>query len=256
MHPGPSRFTSLLVLTIVAASCTSQPGSQRAIPANAKLVDETKAGRISGRIMVGGPVPANPAIDMGSDAVCARQNADGSSAESFVVENGGLNNVFVYIKDGLGQYYFETPSTTVKLDQQACRYKPHVFGVQTGQPVEITNSDPTTHNVAGLARENRSFNYTQPVQGFRNTTKFTSPEVAVRFSCNVHTWMTAYAGVVEHPYFVVTTEGGAFELKNVPAGTYVIEAWHEKLGTQTQSVTLGERESKQLNFTFRATSEP
>jgi Carboxypeptidase regulatory-like domain len=62
--------------------------------------------------------------------------------------------------------------------------------------------------------------------------------------------MSAYAGVLTHPYFAVTAGGGSFELKNVPAGTYTIEAWHEALGTQVQTVTLGEKESKTIDFKF------
>jgi hypothetical protein len=91
----------------------------------------------------------------------------------------------------------------------------------------------------------------QPIQGQKNTKVFTAPEVMVNFKCNVHNWMSAYAGVLSHPYFAVTTGGGAFELKNLPAGTYTIEAWHEKLGTQTESVTLAEKETKTIGFTFK-----
>ena len=90
------------------------------------------------------------------------------------------------------------------------------------------------------------------MQGMKNTTTFTAPEVMVRFKCDVHSWMDAYAGVLDHPYFAVTANGGAFELKDVPPGTYTIEAWHEKLGTQTQSVTLGAKEAKTISFTFKA----
>ena len=168
-----------------------------------------------------------------------------------VVENGGLNNVFVYVKDGLGKYYFDVPAQAVTVDQQGCRYRPHVFGVRAGQPIEIINSDPTLHNVNAVASVNRGFNFGQPMQGMKNTATFTAPEVMVRIKCDVHGWMSAYAGVLDHPYFAVTSSGGKFELKNVPAGTYTVEAWHEKLGAQTQNVTLAEKDSKELSFTFK-----
>jgi hypothetical protein len=85
-----------------------------------------------------------------------------------------------------------------------------------------------------------------------NEKVFTAREVMVPFKCDVHNWMHAYVGVLDHPYFGVTRDGGKFELKNLPAGTYTVEAWHEKLGTQRQSVTIGEKQSTAITFTFKA----
>jgi len=246
------RVAGMLALALTAGCGGDRTQTQRSAPPDARRVDASTAGRISGRVIVEGPVPETPPIRTDSDPVCARENKDGLSLETIVVENGGLNNVFVYVKDGLGNYFFDAPADPVKLDQQGCRYRPHVFGVQTGQPVEIRNSDPTLHNVHAVARVNRGFNFGQAMQGFTNTTSFTAPEVMVRFKCDVHGWMSAYAGVLTHPYFAVTAHGGTFELKDVPPGTYIVEAWHEKLGTQTQNVTLAEKGSKELSFTFRS----
>jgi plastocyanin len=244
------RAAALLTLAFTAG-CSGQQPAQRTPPANAQRVDESKAGRIAGHVALEGTAPQNPLINTGSDPVCARQNKDGLSSENIVVENGGLNNVFVYVKDGLGKYYFDVPTQAVTLDQQGCRYRPHVFGVRAGQPIEVVNSDPTLHNVNAVAKVNRGFNFGQAMQGMKNTATFTAPEVMIRIKCDVHGWMSAYAGVLDHPYFAVTS-GGKFELKNVPAGTYTVEAWHEKLGTQTQSVTIADKESKQLSFSFKA----
>jgi hypothetical protein len=95
------------------------------------------------------------------------------------------------------------------------------------------------------------------MQGIKNRNTFNEPEIMVRVKCDIHGWMSAYVGVVPHPYFAVTAAGGRFELKNVPPGTYTVEAWHERLGTQTQDVTLGDKGSKELSFTFKAqTSTP
>ena len=239
----------------VAAGCGGDTKAPSNVPPpDAKRVDEAKAGQVAGRVTIDGSVPANPGIPMGSDPVCARQHPDGAPAETFVVgQNGGLDNVFVYVKDGLGNYFFETPVDAVTLDQRGCQYTPHVFGVRVGQPIEIINSDPTMHNVLASADVNRGFNFGQAIQGMKTTQSFTAPEVMVQFKCNVHPWMVSYAGVVAHPYFAVTKNGGRFELKNLPAGTYAVEAWHEKLGTQTQSITLAENEKKDVTFTFRAT---
>jgi hypothetical protein len=241
----------------IALACAACGGGNEAAsapvpPADAKRVDASKSGNITGKIGYEGPAPQNPLAKLDSDPACARQHPNGMSLETVLVTNGGLENVFVYVKDGLGNYSFDTPTDAVKLDQKGCGYTPHVFGLRTGQPVVIANSDPTMHTVHAMAKSNQEFNLSQPIQGITTTKTFTAPEIMVHFKCNVHNWMDAYAGVVSHPYFAVTANGGVFELKNLPAGTYTIEAWHEKLGTQTQTVTVGEKESKTLDFTFKA----
>ena len=240
---------------LLAAACSGgqQPAPAGAAPGAAR-VDESKAGNVAGRVVVEGPVPENPAVKMSADPFCLRAHPGGTTFENVVVENGGLENVFVYVKDGLGNYYFDVPAEAVKLDQRGCRYNPHVFGVRAGQPIEITNSDETLHNVHAMAELNQPFNIGQGQAGVKNTKTFTAQEVMIMFKCDVHPWMNAYAGVMSHPYFAVTANGGKFELRKLPAGTYTIEAWHEKLGTQTQQVTLGDNESKEIAFTFKTTT--
>jgi plastocyanin len=188
---------------------------------------------------------------MEADPFCVGQNPKGASFENFVVSDGGLENVFVYVKDGLGNYAFDVPTEPVKLDQQGCRYHPHVLGIRAGQPLEISNSDETMHNVHAMPDANREFNLGQAVQHQVDRRTFTAREVMVPFKCDVHSWMRAFIGVMDHPYFAVTHEGGKFELKDLPAGTYTVEAWHEKLGTQTQKVTLGEKQAAEITFTFK-----
>ena len=102
-----------------------------------------------------------------------------------------------------------------------------------------------------MPETNREFNQGQPVQGMKNSVTFTAPEVLIPFKCDVHSWMHAYVGVVSHPYFAVSGSGGKFELRTIPPGTYTIEAVHEKLGRQTQTVTLGEKDAKEITFTFK-----
>jgi plastocyanin len=256
MAIGNARPTVLWTLAASALFLSACSGKQEARPAappaDAKRVDETKAGNVTGRVVLNGTAPANAQIKMGSDPVCMSNSKGPTTWETFVVDNGGLENVFVYVKDGLGGYYFDAPTEPVKLEQTGCRYHPHVFGIRVGQPLEIVNSDDTMHNVHAVANVNQEFNFGQPMKGMRQTKTFTTREVMVPVKCDVHNWMMAYAGIVEHPYFAITANGGTFELKNVPAGTYTIEAWHEKLGTQSQTVTLGEKESKAITFTFQA----
>ena len=249
------RTVAAAVLIAGAAAC-SDP--KQAVPAGpppgAQRVDVAKAGNISGRVMFEGTPPENALVKVASDPACMRANADGLRFEHFVVTNGGLDNVFVYVKDGVGKYYFDVPTEAVKVDQRGCRYVPHVFGARVGQPIEIANSDETLHNVHAMAEVNREFNFGQAIKGMKNTEVFTTREVMVPFICNVHPWMKAYGGIVDHPYFAVTSGGGTFELKDLPAGTYTVEAWHETLPRQTQTVTVREKETKPITFTFKSSS--
>lgn len=240
-----------LTLLLSGVACSREEAPARTPPPDAKRVDPATAGNLEGRVTVDGVLPPNEPIKLGGDPVCERAHKDGATSETYVGENGGLGNVFVYVKDGLGLYYFDVPSEPVKLDQVGCMYKPHVFGVRVGQNVEFVNSDSTGHNVHALPAANKEFNFSQPIRTQKDRRSFASPEVMVRIKCDMHSWMAAYAGVVDHPYFAVTDPGGAFEIKHLPPGTYTIEAWHEKLGAQTRQVTLAEKGSADVTFSFK-----
>jgi hypothetical protein len=131
-------------------------------------------------------------------------------------------------------------------------YTPRVFGMQAKQPLKIKNDDDTLHNVHALPTKSKEFNIGQPNKGMETTRTFAEPEVMVKFKCDVHPWMAAYVGVLPHPFFSTTGADGAFAIKGLPAGTYEIEAWHEKYGTQTQKITVADGEAKALAFTFKA----
>jgi len=237
------------------SSKSSKPSSPAAAP-DAKKVDAATAATITGKVAFDGTPAPNPVINMSSDPACTADVKTPVTSESIVVDNGGLQNVFVYIKDGLGnKYLFDTPMEPVKLDQKGCHYAPHVVGLRTTQPLEVVNSDDTMHNVHAMPESNIEFNQGQPVPGMKNAVTFTTPEVLIPFKCDVHAWMHAYIGVVSHPYFAVSGSGGKFELRTIPPGTYTIEAVHEKLGRQTQTVTLGEKDAKDITFTFTAASK-
>jgi plastocyanin len=248
-----SVWGPVVLAAVLTTGCGggAQPPAAQSAPADGKRVDDSKAGALTGKVAYEGPAPENRVVKVDSDPACAKEHPAGLTLDTVLVNNGALENVFVYVKDGLGNYVFDTPTQAVTLDQKGCHYTPHVFGVRVNQPVEIVNSDPTLHNVHALASANREFNFPQAIPGMKQQKTFTAPEVMVHFKCDVHSWMSAYVGVVNNPYFAVTGSNGAFELKNLPAGTYTIEAWHEKLGTQTQSVTIGEKESKAITFTFK-----
>ena len=231
--------------------------SETAAPAAAgtgQKVDAATAGSVSGMVMLDGKAPMNDAIKMNADPVCVKQNSNPQFQETYTVGGDGksVGNVFVYVKSGLGNYAYDAAAATVQIDQKNCRYHPHVFGIRVGQTLEILNSDPTLHNIHALPKDNSEFNTGQPIQGMKTTHKFTKKEVMVPFKCDVHGWMNAYIGVLDHPYYTVTKEDGKFELSTLPPGTYTIEAWHEKLGATTQSVTIGAKETKEVTFTFKA----
>ena len=209
----------------------------------------TGTSSVTGTITLDGTPPPAETIRMNSDPVCVKE-ATNTETEYYVVgDGGGFGNVFVYVKEGLSGSY--PPSSDVLvLDQQGCRYTPHVFGVQVGQTVQITNSDPTLHNIHATPAVNAEFNTGQPIQGMSMERTFDQVEVMVPFKCDVHGWMNAYVGVLDHPYFATTGPDGGFDIGNLPAGDYVIEAWHEILGAQTQSVTVGDGATAEVSFTF------
>jgi plastocyanin len=257
------RHLSWMLLVVLALACggreeapstSAEPESPGPGTGTAKI-DESKAGSVSGKVVLVGIPPKAEVIRMNADPVCMREAKDKNRTETFIVGDGGaLQNVFVYVKEGLGDRTFDVPTEVVKLDQEGCRYIPHVFGIRVGQPLEIVNSDPTLHNIHAMPKKNQEFNTGQPIEGMKYTHSFTTKEVMVPFKCDVHGWMNAYAGVLDHPYFAVTGAGGTFELKTLPPGSYVIEAWHEKLPPQTQNVTVAESEEKEVNFTFKVTT--
>jgi hypothetical protein len=206
--------------------------------------------RISARLE--GAAPAREVVKMNADPVCQQQHTSPFHTEDVVVgDQGGLQNVFVYVKEGFSGTV-APPATPVTLNQAGCWYTPHVFGIQANQPLEIVNSDATLHNVNAKPAANPPFNVAQPVKGMKTTKKFPKPEIMVKFKCNVHPWMSAYAGVVAHPFFGVTDAAGAATIAGLPAGTYTLEAWHERYGAQTQSVTVGEGATASAAWTFKA----
>lgn len=206
--------------------------------------------RINGTINLTGTPAANEPIDMSEEQACAAKHTTPPTAETVVASGGKLQNVFVYIKDGLtGQQ--AAAAEPLVIDQDGCVYHPHVAGVQAGQTVVFKNSDGILHNVKAVPVNQPGFNISQP-NNMESTRTFNTAEVMVPIECNVHGWMNAYIGVVDHPYFAVSGADGNFTIENLPAGTYTIETWHEKYGTQTQQVTVADNETKDVAFEYNA----
>jgi plastocyanin len=250
-----------VAVTLVAACGGGTNQSQNSVPASSGAaapaaapvtVDTANAGAVTGKVTFAGTPPAPTPIKLSSDPYCQKANPGLATETEVVGKDGAVENVFIYVKDGLGNQKFPAPAEPVTLDQKGCHYTPHVLGIQVGQPLQIINSDDTLHNVHGLPKANKEFNQGQPIQGMKMTHTFSTKEVMIPFKCDVHGWMNAWIGVLDHPFYAVTTADGTFSLKGLPPGTYTIEAWHEKLGTQTQTITVGAKETKDVAFTFKA----
>lgn len=209
-------------------------------------------GSISGKVNWEGQKIRGKRIKMDADPKCAAMHGDEPARfESVVVnDNNTLKNVFVYVKDGLEGRKFDVPGEPVVINQKGCTYVPHVFGMMAGQKLTIRNSDPLLHNIHALPKENAEFNFGQPREGMESTKTFKKPEVMVKFKCDVHPWMSAYVGVLDHPFYAVTGDDGSFEIKGLPAGRYTIEAWHEQFGTKQMQVDVTDGEAKTIEFGY------
>jgi hypothetical protein len=190
---------------------------------------------------------------MDAEPTCAKQHSGAITEETVVVgEKGALADVVVYVKDGLGNRTFDTPKEPVVIDQKGCIYTPHVVALQTNQPLKVTNSDPTSHNIHPVPQNNKEWNKSQAPGAAPIEESFSREEVAIPVKCNVHPWMKSWIAVFKHPYFQVTKKDGSFHLHNLPPGEYTIVAWHGELGTSEQKVTIGPKESKTIEFVFKA----
>ena len=215
-------------------------------------LSNANAATLTGKVAFQGTAPPAQIIKADADPRCKLMHPNGIAADEVIVNpNGTLKNVFVYVKEGLAGKTFEAPKATVVFDQKGCQYSPKVFGIQVNQPLEIVNSDDTLHNVHALPANSQPFNLGMPIKGMKIKRTFTKPEVMVKIKCEVHPWMRAYAGVLDHPFFAVTGGDGTFEIKDIPPGQYVLEAWHEKYGTTTQAVTVT-ADNQEIQFQFKA----
>ena len=243
------------LVAIALAGCDGDGGGGTSGGGGAAVenpVDAATAGSVTGSIAFEGTAPSMDVIDMADEEVCADKHASTPMTEEMVMnENGTLANVFVYVKEGLESLQFPTPNESVLLDQDGCMYRPHVLGVMAGQDITIRNSDGLLHNINASPTEQRGFNTSQPTN-MESTRSFGTVEVMVPLRCDVHGWMTAYIGVLDHPYHSVTGSDGSFDLSTLPPGDYVVEAWHERYGTQTQNVTVATGETTEVTFTFSA----
>ncbi len=189
---------------------------------------------------------------MAADPSCAKQHATAVPAQEIIADaKGNLQNAIVFVSDGLGDRKFDSPAQPVVIDQKGCMFQPHVLALRANQPIEMTNSDSTAHNIHPVPTNNREWNKAE-LPGSKMAETFPREEIAIPVKCNIHPWMRGYVAVFKHPFFAVTGKDGSFNLGNLPPGTYTIEVWHEKFGTTTQKITVGVNDSKNLDFVFKS----
>jgi plastocyanin len=228
----------------LSASVPSSTGGPK------QVANESVVGTVKGTVRLDGKPPPPKELNLGT---CTTDAKGPVFSDAVLVKDGKLQNAFVWVKKGLESYKgAEAPSEPIVMDQKGCVYRPHVVGAQVGQRVVFLNSDPVLHNVRTIAEANAPFNDMMPTKDMRLAKTFDKAEVMVRAKCDVHPWMASFVGVVAHPFFAVSSDGGEFVLQNVPEGDYEIEAWHEAYGRQTQKVRVEARKTATTAFTFRA----
>lgn len=207
---------------------------------------------INGTVTYEGKVPALKPLAMDADPSCAKKHSEPVPNEALVLGSGNtMGNVIVRVVSGLpAGKTWPAPKEPVTLNQIGCQYQPHVMGIMVGQPYKILNSDGILHNVHALPKINPAFNKAMPPTVKEAETTFSKEEAFFQIKCDVHPWMSAFMGVFAHPFFAVTGPDGKFAITGLDPGTYEIEAWHEKLGTQKASVTVAANETKSTAFTF------
>jgi plastocyanin len=247
-------LASLLVVSCKNRKTSPDGGEIDTVEKKPKFASKSDEGTISGVIKFDGTPKERKKIDMSQDTACATAEGD-KLADDTLVDNGKLENVFVYVSGGPSDKFdFGIPSEPAVLDQVACRYTPRVMGILAGQTLRVLNSDKTTHNVHPSPKKNAEWNQVQTQNGAPIEKKFSKPETLIPVKCNQHPWMLAHVGVLTHPFFAVSSKDGSFTIKNVPPGEYTLTAYHETLGQKTQKITVGAKEAKTQDFTFAASA--
>lgn len=245
---------SLVVFLVVTSAFVAASCRETRVPQGSASAGPTASGRgtIKGHVRLVGTPPENPVLRLRADPMCDKVNGGKPAVQETVVAgpDGSLANVFIQV---LGTFPDVAAATQpITIDQRGCIYSPRVVGAQLGQPLRVLNSDPGLHNVHGVSAGGDGFNVGQPLAGMVNEFRL-KEEGILRLQCDVHTWMVAFVGVVSHPYFAVTATEGTFELRDVPVGTYTVQAWHELYGPLTSSVQVeAGGVVEQLDFAYSA----
>ena len=244
-----TKYFAVAITAVLALLITGQPTAGSADSSAANVLPSAS---LTGMVKFLGTVPIPARIDMSADPKCAQLHPAPVVGQDILKDAGdGLQNVIVFISEGLGARTFDPPPQPAVIDQKGCMYGPRVIALRANQKLRVVNSDPTTHNIHPMPKNNREWNKSQP-PGLPIEETFAREEIAIPVKCNIHSWMRGYIAVFKHPYFAVTGKNGNFDVKNLPPGAYTIQAWHEKLGTLTQKITVEANETKTVQFVFKA----
>lgn len=243
--PSEVRASPLTAPALVAPAGATEP-ALALDPASARPGQETPVatgGTILGRVKYLGSPPLPEKIQVTKDeSVCG----DEQVLEDLVIsQEGGVRNVLVSL-NGIPKgktWDWEEPV----LDQKGCRYNPHALLLRAGSELTVLNSDGTSHNVHTHPERGRPVNRQMPKFMKKMTIKFEEAE-SIEFTCDVHSWMSAWVHVVDHPYHDLTNGSGHFRLEAVPPGEYTLEIWHPRLGTQTRQVRVEAGTTVEINF--------
>jgi plastocyanin len=253
------RRKVLMVFFAVAFLSGTAYSRQGAAPAKsagqASAAAQGATGEITGKVFFRGTPAKRAPIDMSKDDYCDRalQGQTIYPEDGAVNSNGTLPNAFIYVKHGAENYKVAIPSAPAILDQFGCMYQPHVLGIMAGQELQVVSSDPTTHNVHPMPKDNREWNQSQPPGAPPIAKKtFARPEIMIPVKCNEHPWMRAYIGVTNNPFYAVTGSDGSFTIKGLPPGDYTLETWTATFGTQERKVAVRPRASVTADFNFTA----
>ncbi len=243
-----SKHVTVAVLsTIVLIGC--------AVLFLGRNVNAAGDGKITGTVKLSGTAPHMKGIDMSKDPYCVKANATPQHLETVVAgASGGLENVVLYISDGLPASALAEAATNVPVfDQKNCMYTPHVLAMDVNQKFKVTTSDQTTHNIhpnPNPMTGNIPWNQSQPTGAPPVEKSWKTAEV-IPVQCNIHPWMHGWFVVVKGPY-ATTDSNGSFTINGVPPGSYTVTAWQEDLGTQTAKVTVAAGGAGTADFTFKA----
>jgi hypothetical protein len=240
-----STLTPVLLLLV---ACGGGTCPERPAPTP---LDRTTTGSIVGAVSFHGDPPKSTSVSL--DRSCGALHDGPVTSGDVLVKDHRVQNAFVWIREGLGDRVFPQPTTPVEIDQKGCLFAPRVAAVETCQEILFLNSDPVLHNVHGFPKSSGAWNFSLGQAGSKRSVRVPAPEAMIRVGCDVHPWMQAYVGVVNHPYFAITGADGGFTLKDVPPGDYVVASWHERFGTREQKVKVGPKEEVAVAFAYGET---
>ena len=247
-----AAFVSATLLIVITGCRKPSTAQQATETSQYTAVDPATAGSVSGVVHFKGEAPAPIKIDMDQDPACALGSDRPNMTEQYVVRDDKLQNVYLYIKSGLGGRRYQPPAAVIVLDQQGCRYEPHVVAIMAGQQLEIRNNDSTMHNVHPEpdVPGNKAWDVSQAPKGKPVIETFDRPEVMMPVRCNNHPWMEAFLNIAPNPFFAVSDSAGAYSIHGLPPGTYTLAAVHEKLGEQDATITVTTGKEAQQDFSF------